>query len=354
MNKSLHVPPVSICLVAYNRASRIPATLDSILAQSFSDFELIISDDASPDDTEEVCRDYAKRDSRIRYYRNSQNLGMPGNLNAAIRHARGTYIANLHDGDLFRSDLIEKWKNALDETPEAEFVFNSYESVSADGSRRIWHEPFCRPRMAGDLIAEHFFRTLTSCVWGTVMARASAYARFGLFNPEFGFVADVDMWLRMACGSTVAYVPQPLITLMTKEADHSWTYDIWLRLFWLFRVYAAHAETYRGRVVGLSDARQHSKVLRKHFIRAMLSIMKHRRWDRVREGFGMWLDSDDVILRTAGVALGRKFWQPFWYTPTIWQNLRLMDQRPITAVSHSAVTTSRKEAADKRHRLSLW
>src|SRR5258708_19135561 len=315
MNKSPHVRPVIFPFAASSPPRRIPATLDSILAQTFSDFELIISDDASPDDTEEVCRDYAKCDSRIRYYRNSQNLGMPGNLNAAIRHARGTYIANLHDGDLFRSDLIEKWKNALDETPQAEFVFNAYESVSADGTHRIWHEPFCRPHMAGDLIAEHFFRTLTSCVWGTVMARASAYARFGLFNPEFGFVADVDMWLRMACGSTVAYVPQPLITLMTKETDHSWTYDVWHRLFWLFRMYAAQAETYKGRVVGLSDARQHSKVLRKHFVRAMLSVMKHGSWDRVREGFRMWLYSPDFIVRTPAIHLHIKPFQHFLHHP---------------------------------------
>ena len=339
MTRPRHAHPVSICLVAYNRGSHMPATLDSILGQSFSDFELIISDDASRDNTEEVCRDYAKRDFRIRYYRNSRNLGMPGNLNAAIRHARGTYIANLHDGDIFRSDLIEKWKNALDETPDAEFVFNAYQSVSADGSRRIWHEPFCRPRMAGDLIAKHFFRTFTSCVWGTVMARASAYARFGLFNPEFGFIADIDMWLRMACGSTVAYVPEPLITLMTKEADHPWTYDVWRRLFWLFRMYAAQAERYRGRLFGLPDARQHSKVLRRHFLRTMLSLMKHRRWDRVREGFGMWLDSDDVLLRTVGVSLGKKSWQPLWYSPTIWESLRLRDHRSVTAVSQCAVAS---------------
>ena len=323
MTSPRHANPVSICLVAYNRGSHLPATLDSILGQSFSDFELIISDDASRDNTEEVCRDYAKRDLRIRYYRNSQNLGMPGNLNAAIRHARGTYIANLHDGDIFRADLIEKWKNALDETPEAEFVFNAYESASIYGSRQIWHEPFCRPRMAGDLIAEHFFRTLTSCVWGTVMARASAYARFGLFNPEFGFVADIDMWLRMACGSTVAYVPEPLITLMTKEADHPWTYDVWPRLFWLFRMYATQAETYRGRLVGLPDARQHSKMLRKHFVRAMLSVIKHQRWDRVREGLGLWRDADDPVLRNLGIRLGREVWQPTWYKREMWEKMRL-------------------------------
>ncbi len=322
MTRSRHAHPVTVCLVAYNRGSHMPATLDSILGQSFSDFELIISDDASRDNTEEVCRDYAKRDFRIRYYRNSRNLGMPGNLNAAIRHARGTYIANLHDGDIFRSDLIEKWKNALDETPDAEFVFNAYQSVSADGSRRIWHEPFCRPHMAGDLIAEHFFRTFTCCVWGTVMARASAYARFGLFNPEFGFIADVDMWLRMACGSTVAYVPEPLITLMTKEADHPWTDDVWRRLFWLFQMCTVHVERYKGRIV-VPSALQHSQALRRHCLRSMVSLVKHRRWDRIREGLGLWRDADDPVLRNLGILIGREVWQPAWYKREMWEKMRV-------------------------------
>jgi glycosyltransferase involved in cell wall biosynthesis len=337
-----HAPPVSICLVAFNRGSHMSATLDSILGQSFSDFELIISDDASHDNTEEICRDYAKRDSRITYQRNSKNLGMPGNLNASIAHARGTYIANLHDGDTFHPDLIKRWKSALDETPEAEFVFNAYESVSTDGSRRIWNEPFCRPRMPGDLIAEHFFKTLTSCVWGTVMARASAYARFGLFNPEFGFVADIDMWLRMACGSTVAYVPEPLITLMTKEADHPWTYDVWPRLFWLFRMYVTQAEIYRGRLVSLPRAPQYSKMLRKHFVRAMLSVIRHKKWDRVREGLGLWRDADDPALRNLGILLGREAWQPAWYKKEIWEKMRLPPRSSDTPVE---VQTERAEGS---------
>ena len=69
----------------YNREPYIRAVLDAVLGQTYTDFELIISDNASTDKTEAICREYAARDSRIRYVRNATNLGMAGNYNAAFR-----------------------------------------------------------------------------------------------------------------------------------------------------------------------------------------------------------------------------------------------------------------------------
>jgi glycosyltransferase involved in cell wall biosynthesis len=65
-----NLPFVSICLLTYNRASELPKTLDSLLAQTHSDFELIINDDRSPDDTEAICREYEKKDTRVNYFKN--------------------------------------------------------------------------------------------------------------------------------------------------------------------------------------------------------------------------------------------------------------------------------------------
>jgi len=65
---------VSICLTTYNRASVLSQTIDSLLTQTFSDFELIINDDCSTDDTKQVCRDYETRDKRVKYYCNTHNL----------------------------------------------------------------------------------------------------------------------------------------------------------------------------------------------------------------------------------------------------------------------------------------
>ena len=217
----LKIPKVSVVLTTYNRAPLLDQTVQTILSQTFEDFELVISDDASRDGTEGLCRDYERRDPRVRYRRGLKNVGMPGNLNAGIEASSAEYIANLHDGDLYEPTLLEKWAAALDACPRAAFVFNAYRAIDANRRTvRIYREPF-GPCFAGSVLLEEvFFRRwgFDSPVWGTVMGRRSAYFAVGLFDPRFGFVADVDMWLRLAERFDVAYVPEPLIALPSPEA----------------------------------------------------------------------------------------------------------------------------------------
>jgi GT2 family glycosyltransferase len=146
---------------------------------------------------------------------------MPGNLNAALREVRGEFIANLHDGDLYDRRLLERWRDALLACSDAAFVFNAYRHLALDGSvRSITREslPSCFP---GRMLLEGvYFRRwrFDSPVWGTAMARRSAYEAVGLFDERFGFYADVDMWMRLAENARVAYVDEPLITLPSRAA----------------------------------------------------------------------------------------------------------------------------------------
>lgn len=212
---------VSVVLTTYNRAHVLPQTVDSILGQTLPDFELIISDDSSPDETEAIGRKYEKLDSRVRYRRNDRNLNMPGNLNAGIREARGEYVANLHDGDVYDARLLEKWAGALDTYPSAAFVFNAYRHLDEYGNERaIEHQPL-PPCFSGTLLLEGiYFRRwrFSSPVWGTVMARRIAYQAVGLFDSRFGFFSDVDMWMRLASRFDVAYVDDPLISLASRDS----------------------------------------------------------------------------------------------------------------------------------------
>lgn len=212
-------PAVSVVLVTYNRSRALADTIDTLLSQTFSDFEMIVCDDCSPDDTEEVVRGYQQHDSRIFYRRNERNLRMPENMNAGIRQARGEYIANLHDGDLYHPHLLEKWKSALDRNPGAAFVFNQYVTLTPDGDARIDKEDLPEVFSGSRLLEEVYFRRwrFGSPVWGTVMARRSAYEDVGLFDARFGFLADVDMWLRLAENYDVAYVAEPLIRIISHD-----------------------------------------------------------------------------------------------------------------------------------------
>ena len=211
---------VGVALTTYNRAAVVGETIAAILEQTYSDFELVVSDDCSTDDTAKVVKDFARRDERVRYRCNDTRLGMPGNLNAALRALSHDYVANLHDGDGYSPHLLERWVAALDACPEAAFVFNAYSSMPDEGgNRRLYVEdlPNC---FHGHLLLERiFFKRwhFDSPVWGTVMARRDAYEEAGYFDARFGFWSDVDMWLRLAETSHVAYVDEPLIFFPTRD-----------------------------------------------------------------------------------------------------------------------------------------
>lgn len=219
-NVSVESPRVSVVLTTYNRASILGETIGQILAQTYSDFELVIADDASTDNTAEVVERIMKADKRVYYQRNEKNLGMPGNLNAGIERCRGEYIANLHDGDTYVPQLLERWHDALLRCPKAAFVFNAYRALGPDGETlNIFREPLmtCND---GTRVLDIYFRSRNfgSPVWGTVMARRTAYESVGPFDARFGFFSDVDMWLRLAGQYDVAYVDEPLIGLAHRTA----------------------------------------------------------------------------------------------------------------------------------------
>ncbi|WP_066380768.1 MULTISPECIES: glycosyltransferase family 2 protein [unclassified Anabaena] len=110
-------PRLSIGLPVYNGDKFIPAALDSLLAQTFTDFELIISDNASTDNTEEICRAYAAKDNRIRYYRNNENIGCARNFNRVFELATGEYFKWAAHDDLHAHDFIMKCIEVLDKDP---------------------------------------------------------------------------------------------------------------------------------------------------------------------------------------------------------------------------------------------
>jgi glycosyltransferase involved in cell wall biosynthesis len=318
--------PVSICLVTFNRATLLPKTLDSLLAQTFSDYELIISDDCSTDDTERVCQEYARLDKRIRYIRQARNLGMPGNLNAVLRAGRGKYLANLHDGDVYRADLIEKWYTALESYPTAGFVFNSYRSTRK-GREVIYREPY-PPLIPGRVLGLRLLSRWDSCVFGTVMARRDVYERLGWFDPRFGNFSDVDMWLRIAREYDVAYVDEPLIDLMPKDPTRFYGFVHWQVIFWILGIHTLNLQRYRPLLPAQVDelARRYPQRRRYYLIYNMLLCVKHKRFDRVREGLAIWRDADDLWLKLFGRTLGNPKDAPEWYDAEYyWKTVRLLE-----------------------------
>jgi glycosyltransferase involved in cell wall biosynthesis len=112
-------PRLSIGLPVYNGEQYLPEALDALLGQTFTDFELIISDNASTDRTEEICREYARRDPRIRYIRQRTNIGIDPNHWFLTQQARGELFKWASHDDLYAPDLLRVCVEALDRHPEA-------------------------------------------------------------------------------------------------------------------------------------------------------------------------------------------------------------------------------------------
>jgi len=129
------VPRLSIGLPVYNGEDFLAESLDSLLGQTYEDFELIISDNASTDGTADICRGYAKQDSRIRYVRQPHNLGCAPNHNVLVQYARGELFKWVSHDDLYGRELIERAIEALDEYPQV--VLANCWTAMIDSSRTV-------------------------------------------------------------------------------------------------------------------------------------------------------------------------------------------------------------------------
>jgi glycosyltransferase involved in cell wall biosynthesis len=213
---------VSIVLVTYNRAKRLRLSIQDILSQTFTDFELIICDDCSPDNTEAVCREFEARDNRVKYFRHAQNKQMPANLNFGIAQAQFEYVAILHDGDRFRKDLIEQWYNAMRSHENVGVVFNSLgDSDSDDRIVRVLQEfeegVVCRKHL---LESVYFRRTgFGSPIYGEAMVRKSLVQQYGYLKQEYSFFSDVDLWMEILHTHDAYFCADVLIKTPLKEVQ---------------------------------------------------------------------------------------------------------------------------------------
>lgn len=209
-------PRVSIGLAVYNGENFLAQAIECFLAQSYTDFELIISDNASTDRTPKICREYAARDARIRYYRHHVNRGANWNLNRVFKLARGELFKWAAHDDLCAPTFIERCVEALDDDPSVVWCHAITASIGADGQiipeseapTKAARGEVCRsPR------AHARFRDvlLTSTHWGyrcSGLFRADVLRRTQLFRPYYG--SEKILCAEVALAGRYYQVPQTL------------------------------------------------------------------------------------------------------------------------------------------------
>lgn len=165
-------PRASIGLPVYNGENYLEEAIESILAQTFEDFELIISDDASTDTTEEICRAYADQDERIRYVRNKENLGVAPNFNLVFELSSGEYFKWAAQDDVCHPDLLLRCIEVLDRDPSVVLCY-PLTMVIDDEGRSIRMEE-SRPGLAlikpSHRFLEAYRDTATYPIFGVIRA----------------------------------------------------------------------------------------------------------------------------------------------------------------------------------------
>lgn len=182
-------PPitVSVIMASYNCASFLEAAVGSVLEQSFADWELIISDDASTDDTLKLLPKLQALDSRVHCITSSTNRGAAGARNAALAMARGRYIAFLDSDDLWKPQKLERQIEFMVRNQVA-FSFSSYERIDEAGA----HRGFVRaPKSVS--YRQLLFGNVVGCL--TAVYDTSAFGKVEM--PDIAMRQDYGLWLRL-------------------------------------------------------------------------------------------------------------------------------------------------------------
>lgn len=225
---TLAAPKVSVCIPTYRGGATIGAAIESVLAQSFCDFELIVIDDGSPDDTRAVVERFS--DPRIIYQRNEHNLGPQGNWNRCLEMARGTYFKLLPHDDLLHLQCLERQVAVLDTDRDERIalVFSARDVLGPDGrviTRRSYpggHEG----SIAGDAVRRACVRRGTNLLGepGAVLFRKSLADRVGAFDATNPYVIDLDYWFRLLAHGSAYFCTDSLASF--RVSPESWSVAI--------------------------------------------------------------------------------------------------------------------------------
>ncbi len=203
MNKN---PEVSVIIPTYNRGNLIARAIQSVLKQTHQNFEIIVIDDASADNTKEVIQSF--NDSRIKYIKHQVNKGGSAARNTGIKIAQGKYIAFLDSDDEWLPEKLEKQVKKIKESNEKVGVIYTRYWILQNNKKFLSKEPQKR----GDIFEDELFEdwiTPTSCV----LVKKECFERVGGFDENLPVRQDYDMWLRISKYFYFDFIKEPLVKI---------------------------------------------------------------------------------------------------------------------------------------------
>ncbi len=217
------MPLVSVILTSYNLGKFLRESIDSVLAQTFSDFELIIWDDCSSDDSWEIITGY--RDPRIKSYRNDRQRRAVYGINKSISEiARGKYIASHNSDDVWEPDKLEKQVRFMNENPSIGAVFTNVLTIGEDGEplkdrSHFYSTIFEQPNRSRFEWLHHFFYHGNALCHPSVLIRRECYEKVGLYRIGLAQLYDLDMWIRVCLEYEIHVLPEKLFRFRVREGE---------------------------------------------------------------------------------------------------------------------------------------
>ncbi len=206
---------ISLIVTIYNRQNYLASTIESILAQTYTNFELILWDDGSTDDSLAIARSYAERDSRIKVY-NDSNRGRGEALVKAINKASGQYLGTVDSDDLLHPEALSKTVAILSSNPHLGMVYTDCLVIDKEGQERGLDKrcsiPYSPERLLIDFMTFHFR-----------LMRRETYNLVGGFDASLNSAEDYDLCLRMSEVTEIYHLTEPLYYYRWHDDNHSIT-----------------------------------------------------------------------------------------------------------------------------------
>lgn len=214
-------PKISILVPTYNRSSLLKQAIKSILKQSYADFEIIVVDNNSSDDTEAVVMQFT--DGRIRYLKNTANVGPIRNHNIALSLAKGEYIHMFSDDDLMLENNLALKVDILEKNENIGLVHSNINIIGADGlvsspshwasSSKYWSRVKSSPVMKGADCYDILYNDWNFIAMPTVMIRRSILDSNNLeFNNQLKYLVDWDLWIKCCLHCDLYFVDETLVS----------------------------------------------------------------------------------------------------------------------------------------------
>lgn len=205
---------VSIVLPVYNGERYLKESIESILNQTYSNWELIIVNDCSTDSTSEIINSYAKKDNRIKIINNDTNLKLPKSLNVGFDSATGEYYSWTSDDNMYKENAIEYMVNFLNENPNADLISCNFNYIGEKNDFVSALE--IEKRTPKNLL---YINDIGACF----MYRASIANKVGEYDANMFLAEDYDYWMRIASTGNIAYSSEILYLYRSHENSLSLT-----------------------------------------------------------------------------------------------------------------------------------